>query len=401
MQSLTARRLIFCFVLVLFCLQLTACANLDRSPQKAADFAADATALTGNWPMEGYGPGRGRMTIEDIQAPLALQNEYTVVGDAQFASPVAIADGLLFAESDKQLHALALQDGKERWSFDIPGSFLSPAITKDAVFVRAEVGSEGFLFALTPSTGAKLWQYKFAAVGSSFDNVGGHVTSPVVVDGLVLVGASRSFHALDAKTGEEKWRFDAQDPLASSAAVAGDTVYITDFKQLFALDLHTGQERWHFAHETVTLLFAPIVAGERVVITSADMIYALDRNSGNLLWQRQSVKGVALVPAAATDTEIYVKSVDQMMAFRLSDGEPLWQYSATNFVSLPAVTSEYAYIVTRADGGSQLRALQRADGKEVWRVDNNRLSNAAPVATGGRIYVRTVDGHVLAYKPQQ
>jgi outer membrane protein assembly factor BamB len=401
MRFAPARQSILLLALFFYCLLPTACANLDRSPGQAAGFSANATALAGNWPMEGYGPGRGRMTSEVIPVPLVLENEYTVIGDAQFASPIAIADGLLFAEGDKQLHALSLQDGTEHWSFDLPGSFLSPAISKDAVFVRAEVGSEGFVFALTPNSGAKRWQYKFAEVGSSYNNIGGHVSSPVMVDDLVLVGASRSFHALDAKTGEEKWRFDAKDPLASSAAVAGDTVYVTDFKQLFALDLHTGQERWHFAHATVTLLFAPIVVGDRVVITSADTIYALDRNSGQLLWQQQSVKGVPLVPAAATDSEVYIKSAKELMAFRWQDGAALWQYAATNFVSLPALTSEYAYVVTRADGGSQLRALQRADGKEVWRMDNNRLSNAAPVATGGRVYVRTVDGHVLAYMSQQ
>jgi len=130
--------------------------------------------------MEGYSPQRDRATMDDIRPPLKMERELMVGDGSQFGSPVGVAHGLLFVEGRRRLHALALDSGKEQWYFDMPGSFLSPAVAGNSVFVRAESGEDGYVFAVSADAGLKLWQFKFPHVGSSYDNVGGHVTSPVV-----------------------------------------------------------------------------------------------------------------------------------------------------------------------------------------------------------------------------
>jgi outer membrane protein assembly factor BamB len=246
------------------------------------------------------------------------------------------------------------------------------------------------------TTGAKLWQHQFASVGSSYDNIGGHVTSPVAVDGLVLVGAGEALYALDAKHGEVIWQYETEYPVVSSAAIAGGLVYVSDFTRLYALDLQSGEERWRFDHGKLSLFFAPIIIDQQVAIAGYDTIYVLDRTTGAELWSKQFDE-MQIIPAGASQQHLYVKTTNQLWALNRADGTVIWNYATLNFVSLPAITNDQLYIITRSEGGSQLRALQRADGKEVWRQDQVGLLNAAPVVAGGRVYVRTETGAVLVF----
>jgi len=388
-------------LLLVMVLAVNACASfatqsLDPSSdptQSVANFSNQAS----EWPMEGQSPQRNRATNGTLQLPLNIQTEYNVQGDAEHASPIVITDGLLFAESDRKLHAVALASGEEQWEFNLAGSFLSPAAVNGTVYVRSETGEDGFVFALAADSGAKLWQYKFAKVGSSYDNVGGHVTSPVVVDGLVLVGAAENVVALDTQDGKELWRFVTEYPVVSSVSVADGLVYFADFTRLYALDLQTGQERWRFDHGKLALYFAPIIVGDQIALAGADTIYLLNRTTGKQAWSKR-FDDIQIIPAGASAHHLYVKATNQLWALDLAQGNVAWNFSTTNFISLPALTDDQIYIITRADGGSQVRALQQATGQEIWRQEQAGLANAAPVIAGGNVYVRAISGKVLVFR---
>lgn len=361
--------------------------------------AAAPPALTnlGAWPMEGYSPNRSRNVVAALHLPLNLDHEYTLTAEVEHASPATIAGGLLFVEGDHKLHALRQTDGKEQWQFNLEGSFLSPAVVDGVVYVRSERGEDGYVYAITAERGAKLWQYKFAKVGSSFDNIGGHVTSPVVVDGLVLVGAAQALVALDAQSGAEVWSFATEYPIVSSVALAEGVAYFADFSHLYAVDLKTGGERWNFAYEKLAVYFAPVLLKNQVALASADTIYMLDRSTGKPLWNKQFAN-TQVMPAGSSDQHLYVKSANQLWALNHQDGTVVWNYTATNYVSLPAITSDQLFVITRSNGGSQLRALQLSDGKSLWQVERSDLANAAPVIAGDGVYVRTGQGNVLVFR---
>jgi outer membrane protein assembly factor BamB len=347
--------------------------------------------------MEGYNLKRDRATTDEIQPPLKIIRELSIGDvDTQYTGPVGVARDLLFVEGVRTLHVLAATTGQEKWHFNLAGSYISPAVAGDGVFVRAESGQDGYILALSLDSGARRWQFKFPHVGSSYSNFGGHVTSPLIVDGLVLVGASQTFFALDAETGEIVWTFRTGKPVSSSAAVADGTLYFTDFARLYAVDIATGEERWHFEHESLSLFFAPIIAEDRVVFSSFGALYVLERNTGNLLWSRE-FDSDRIIPAAAAGDHIYVKTIEHLYALDALTGETRWRYGSGDYISMPAVTSQQIYVVTRVGGSAQLRAINRADGQESWVLENPKLTNAAPVIAGGRVYVRTVDGRILVY----
>jgi len=386
-------------LLCLFALLMAASACSGATLGDAAPSAVSNTSASGHgeWAMEGYSLARDRATADDIEPPLRVRQEFAVGGDTQHGSPVGVARGLLFVEGAGKLHVLALESGDEQWVFNLAGTFLSPAVAGNRVFVRAESGEEGYIFALEADSGLKLWQFKFPYVGSTYGDFGGHVTSPVVAEGLVLVGASRSLYALDAETGEQRWMFDTHDPVASSATVAGSNVYLTDFTRLYAIDLETGEESWSFGYGTMSLFFAPVIIGDAVIVTSFDTVYALDRRSGDVVWARSVAGGEDLVPSAAAGDHVYVKTSQRLYALDRQNGDLVWSYQAGDFVSLPTVAGGQIYVVTRAGGRGQLRALRLSDGQEMWQIEEARLANAAPVAAGARVYVRTVDCSVLVF----
>lgn len=390
------------FVRLLLCgVLLAACASPGTKPfvsdpiLPAAANSSDSAA--GDWAMEGHGLDRSRATSGEFSLPSRLVSEYKIGGDTQFTSPVSVAQGTLLADGEQILYALNVVDGKERWRFNLPGSFLSPAVAGNRLFVRAEAGADGFVFALSLDVGAKLWQYRFPAVGSSYDNVGGHVTSPLVAKERVLVGAAQSLYALDVETGALVWEYGLQSPVASSVSVAGDLVYVSDFTHLYALSIADGSEVWRFEFDAVSLFFAPVVLAEQVIITSFDTVYSLGRSTGELLWAKQ-LPDIEVIPAGAAGEQIYVKSTNTLVALDRTSGAELWRYTTLNFVSLPAVTEDHLYVIDRYGEGSQLLALGRADGQTVWRSDTTQLARSAPIVALGKVFVRTEDGRILGYQ---
>ncbi len=382
-----------------------ACSALNSTPLAAGNPAPVAVAQSHNadqltateWPMEGQSAQRNRASSDDIKLPLSVRDQYSVAGDAEHVSPIAIANGRLFAESDRKLHAVALDSGKELWQFNFAGSFLSPAVADNTVFIRSETGDEGFVYALKADTGAQLWMYQFAKVGSSFGNVGGHVTSPVIVNGVILVGAAQTLHALNVKSGKEVWKFATEYPVVSSASVASGIVYFADFTNLYAVDLKTGKELWRFDHGKQALFFAPVIVDNQVAIAGGDTIYMLDRSSGKQIWSR-AFTDVTVIPAGASAGHLYIKSTNQLFALNLQTGATVWDFTTTNFISLPAIAQNQLYVITRSGNGGQVHALQQSDGKEVWQTDQAGLASAAPVIAGGRLYVRLTSGDVVVFR---
>jgi outer membrane protein assembly factor BamB len=235
----------------------------------ALEIAPSSVSEPGEWAMEGYTPQRNRAAPIQIAPPLKLVQELSLDGETPVGSPIVAAGDLLLVEGNHQLYALS-QAGAERWVAPLPGSFLSPAVAGQIIFVRAEAGETGYLMALRAGSGETFWQFKFPEVGSRYGDIGGHVTSPVVVGGLVLVGAGQTFYALNAETGQTAWMFQMAEPVSSSAAVGNEIVFFTDFKALHAVELKSGMERWRFAPETETRarLFAPVVSEDHLLTTS-------------------------------------------------------------------------------------------------------------------------------------
>src|SRR3954468_6146799 len=73
-------------------------------------------------------------------------------------------------------------------------------------------------------------------------------SSPSVSDGVLYVGSDDSYlYALNAQSGELKWRFKTGDVVYSSPTIVNGVVYVGSHDgHLYAVDAKTGKELWRF-----------------------------------------------------------------------------------------------------------------------------------------------------------
>src|SRR5690349_6998275 len=140
---------------------------------------------------------------------------------------------------------------------------------------------DGYVYALNAATGEPRWRFQINSTGDS---------SATVADGIVYVGSSDHYvYALNAQTGKLVWRYQTGDEVVASPAVAHGVVY----------------------------------AG-----SNDHYLYALKASDGTLLWRFQAGDAVEASPAL-DDAHVYIGSWDQCIyALNLADGSLGWRYDA-------------------------------------------------------------------------
>jgi len=288
---------------------------------------------------------------------------------ARIVSSPTVANGVVYIGSDDHsLYALEARKGAQLWKFTTGASVRSsPAVSGNSVYV---LSLDGTLYAVDAASGKLQW--KFATAGESRNNAPGlyglapslepiadvwdfFLSSPVVDSDTVYFGSGdHNVYALDARTGQLRWKFLAGDVVHSSPAIADGTLYIGAWDGvLYALNAHTGTLLWKFATGTDPSHFmqgipgSPAVAAGIVVFGSRDnFLYALDAHTGQQLWRQSNHNSWIVASPAIQNGVVYITTSDTMRfrALDLKTGAPLFDlpYFAYSFSS-PAVASGHAY----------------------------------------------------------
>src|SRR5919202_2090194 len=322
--------------------------SFSTTPVKAAKVSPNtATSVSGldDWMMEGGNPARTRARSEGVTLPIKRQREIRVTGDQGTGSPVAIANNTILVEAEHRLRAIDLESGKERWSFAENGRYISPAVAGDTVYIRAESDNKGQVFALDLGTGKQRWAFTPRRLSSAATGYwGGHLTSPVIANGVVFIGAGKELYALDAASGALRWEYDALDYLSSSATVGDGRVFFSDSEEVYAIDQRSGTLAWKVATHFEPY-FSPIVANQTVFLTSGDNLLALNTADGTKRWEA-SMAGEVLLPGAVQGQRLFVNSTTTLHALDLATGRELWHFDPSGFISFPAVAGEQLFAIT-------------------------------------------------------
>ena len=331
--------------------------------------------------------------------------------DIGFSEPVLIGDLIYFqlcvSLSQNFVFALDRNTGRGIWMFKLRDAISAPAVADGSLYI---VATDGNLYSLDAKSGAEKWRY------NAKDQKWNVYSSPAVAAGaLYFTSLNGILYALDVATRQVKWTFKSKGML-TSPAFSGEYAYIANEKSfVYAIDIHTGQEKWSFKAKGRP--GNPIVADETVYLrTEEGNLYAIDANTGQQKWFAQvggRVQPVFPVVSVriGTSLALYDKTIffagsdkgsDYLFAIDAQNGQQRWKFKLDGPCRAPIVADGIIYLgsfgkfyVIDAKAGTQRWFLKTKSEFEGKTVKNVASS---PAIADNTVYFVTDEGFFYAVK---
>lgn len=339
-----------------------------------------APLAAADWPLHRGDLTQTGVSTDKLPEKLSILWEFKAKNSVEAAA--VIADGVVYVGSaDKNLYALDLKTGAERWKTPLGIITASPGINGDRVYVG---DADGKFYCLDRTNGKLLWTFDdaeqtgqiTAAPNFDGDNVlipthnstlycldksgkklwDFRIEGPIyggvaVADGKTfLAGCDSLMHVIDVKTGKELGNVDLKGQSGSAAAVFGDHLYVgTMSNQVLAVDLKKLRIAWEFEAPRRKQPFygSAAVDNDLVVIGSRDnKVWALDRKTGKRRWDfltDHKVDGSAVM----VGDRVFVGSYDRKLYELDRAGKKKAEFDLDGSVmGSPAVAGGYLVIGT-------------------------------------------------------
>ena len=285
---------------------------------------------------------------------------------------------------------------------------------------------EFVVLALDRGDGSVVWR---RTVRKALPHEGGHVTASLASNSPVTDGesvfaffGSRGLFALDWN-GEVRWQVDFGQMLTKHAHGEGaspvlwkDTLVVNwDHRGesfVVALDARTGEQKWRVARDEVTSWATPVVVEvggvAQVVVSGTERIrsYALD--SGEVIWECGGLSAnVVASPVAGEGLLFAASSYDTraLLAIRLEGAKGdltgtdavVWSRTrGTPYVPSPLLYEGALYFVRHYQPIlTRVEAATGVDRPGPIRLEGLRDIYASPVAAAGRVYITDRHGATL------
>ncbi len=342
------------------------------------------------------------------------------------SSPAVSGGKLIFGDGMHQtdgatLHCVSADTGLPLWSLTVPGTLVhlegSPTVVKDRVFLGG--GSAGVLCVdasrvtlqgkeMPVDEIRKILDKKWAELVAKYEEEKkkDEFAVPPSEDSLPKPSPRRVW-----AQGEKKWHVDAP------VAVAGDRVLVASAfldkekvgdRALFALDAATGEIKWRAPLE-LNPWGGPAVQGDLVVVSGSTIGYevndlkkakgdltAIELSTGKPKWRKTIPTGGILASVAITKDAVIATATDgKVRAFDLATGDKRWFYeNKTPIFAPPAVAGDVVYAT---DLKGVVHAIGLGDGIAKWTLDLGEhpavkspgMVYGGPIVHGGRIYLAT------------
>jgi outer membrane protein assembly factor BamB len=306
-----------------------------------------------------------------------------------------VADGRIHASDGPSLYALDAANGGELWRLAVDGWVYALHAAGGTVVTGVRGGG---VQAWDAASGELLWERTDAQADFESPQSG-----PALVDGLVYYRGGGLLHALDARTGAERWVYPLGDGEAAVSGasgmpvrptVGGGAVYATVGSRVVALDTADGVERWRF--DAPAVVFAPPThaPGGVYVADYLGTVYALDARSGVERWRVATEARQSVEPVLVSGGLVHLGSGGALYTLDAVSGAPRWRF---------ATQGEIVGSPTAADGrlhfGSVDHCLYTVDatsGQLRWKLETGGEITGSPVVRDGVVYACSKDRCVYA-----
>ena len=312
----------------------------------------------------------------------------TDVPGSGHSSPIVWGDRIFLTTSRDRGNRVSIlsfrrSDGALLWETDAPdgraerhhgkNSPASATVTTDGERIYASFGSRGMV--AVDFDGRVAWHRDLGHIA----NYHGPAGSPLLYRDTVIIYQDQRggafVIALDARTGETRWRTARSASVGWGSPVAitvgdHDELIVSSQRQVQSYDPTTGEELWSCGGNRVEVIPTPVVGHGLVFCTSG--------RAGPTLAIRPGGRG------DVTDTHVEWKT---------TRGSP--------FVPSPVLYGDYLY--TLNDMSGIITNLNAKTGETIWqeRLGRPRREgiSASPVIVDDKLFVTTDDGQTFVMKP--
>lgn len=334
----------------------------------------------------------------------------------------AAGDGIVVVQTRTELRVLDRVTGDLLWAVPFDPSNGDPLLDGGVIYTTGVAGAAAY----DAATGEQLWAFEPNL--DKEDNPDWPLTelsgAPLKLGDTVYVSSSTwgAVYALDAATGQERWRFDSHGDVPGSLAAQDGAIYFSSdavrpFPEaeggesaLRAIDAETGQELWNIPLGPDVLPFSTTtVADGKAMLTVFDaeagriQVRAYDIATQSLAWTTGMTSVIFDGGLAVADGLVFVPGGDStgIYAFDLATGDLVWErMTADAAPPSPAVADGVLYAQTTVP---ELLAIDTATGGLLWSLPLGEPSNigtwgvrlsdgTAFVDTGDTIVAVTGDG---------
>ena len=220
--------------------------------------------------------------------------------------------------------------------------------------------------------GQELWSRHLGDEYGPLEIIWGYSSSPVLYRDLLILQCDRESDAyllaLDADTGEERWKVDRGDGLRSYS----------------------------------TPVVVPGTSGDELIVNSSERVDAYDPVTGEHLWYTGGPNQFPIPVATYADGAIYTSRGHRSGPYmkirpggrgNITDTHVDWRVPT----GAPYVSSILYYdgLVYMANGSGIVTCIEATNGEIVWRERLGGVYTASPLAAEGRIYLFSETGEAL------
>jgi outer membrane protein assembly factor BamB len=346
----------------------------------------------------------GAQSAPSNQAPLrtAPTEKLTVNPGFRDWSPTTVAGTTILGGNRTNrggVVAVDMPSGKVKWTYrptfngGTAAVSTAPAVSGDIVITPFAMAYPGAVVGLALATGKEVWRGPDPVVDAAV----------AVHGGLAYVlGKDGHIYALEAATGRERWKVKLVDrgDCGSRPIVWDDTIYLTSAGAatpgdatkpagfyLFALDANTGQERWRYRAEAPYVhpgvcLRQPIVTADTIFAAGENRLYAVNRTTGRDRWpaievrrlQDGRVRAVEVHGLVDAGPVVIGMTSGFLIAFDKASGRTAWEIAGQYPTSSPstAVAGDVLYFQGSPESkpaaapGGTLHALDLGTRTILW-----------------------------------
>jgi eukaryotic-like serine/threonine-protein kinase len=289
------------------------------------------------------------------------------------------------------------------WKFTTSDSInYSPVVANGIVYICSY---DGNLYALNAKTGERIWNYNATELGIG--------SSPTVADGIVYVGSgdqNRFLYAFDAYSGVLLWTDYVGGSVTTDPTIVNGVIYLAADSEydssncVLAINAKTGVEIWNYSSPNRLGCTPAVVNGVVYTASGGGYLHAINAANGEEIWNSRN--GAQFITSPTVVNGIFYVGVtgagvgtNGFYALNANSGEELWKYTVSDannyFLSTAAVYDGTVYVGSR---NGDVYAFNAAKGTLLWHIMAGHFLFSSPAVIQGIVYIGSGDGNFYAIK---